>query len=58
MCRILNEIQTGQFAKEFILENQSNRAAFNAYRQTESEHQIEIVGKELRFMMSCLNDNK
>ncbi len=58
MRKILKEIQTGQFAKEFILENQSHKAAFNAYRRTESEHQIETVGKELRSMMSWLNDTK
>jgi ketol-acid reductoisomerase len=58
MKKILKEIQTGQFAKEFILENQSNKAAFNAYRRTESEHQIETVGKELRGMMSWLSDKK
>jgi ketol-acid reductoisomerase len=56
MRKILKEIQTGEFAKEFILENQSNKAAFNAYRRTEKEHQIEKVGKELRSMMSWLND--
>jgi ketol-acid reductoisomerase len=58
MRKILKEIQTGEFAREFILENQTNRAAFNAYRRTEKEHQIETVGKELRSMMSWLNDKK
>ncbi len=58
MRKILKEIQSGQFAKEFILENQSNRAAFNAMRRVEKEHQIETVGKELRGMMSWLNDKK
>ena len=58
MKKILGEIQSGQFAKEFILENQSGRAAFNAMRRTEKEHQIEAVGKELRGMMSWLNAKK
>ncbi len=58
MRRILHEIQSGQFAKEFILENQTNRPAFNAMRRAEKEHQIETVGKELRAMMSWLNDKK
>ncbi len=58
MRKILKEIQSGQFAREFILENQSNRAAFNAMRRVEKEHQIETVGRELRSMMSWLNEVK
>ncbi len=54
MRKILNEIQTGQFAKEFVLENQSGKAAFNAMRRREAEHPIEAVGTELRSMMSWL----
>ncbi len=54
MRKILNEIQTGQFAKEFVLENQSGKAAFNAMRRREAEHRIESVGTELRSMMSWL----
>ncbi|MEI7555962.1 ketol-acid reductoisomerase [Candidatus Chlorohelix sp.] len=55
MRRILREIQNGQFAKEFILENQSGKASFQALRRVEREHPIEKVGKELRAMMSWLN---
>ncbi|NWJ45599.1 MAG: ketol-acid reductoisomerase [Chloroflexi bacterium] len=55
MRRILREIQNGQFAKEFILENQSGKASFQAMRRVEKEHPIEKVGKELRAMMSWLN---
>ena len=58
MKQILREIQTGQFAKEFIIENQTNRPAFNAMRRVEKEHQIEVVGKQLRSMMSWLNEKK
>ncbi len=58
MRKILKEIQTGQFAKEFIIENQTNRAAFTAMRRVEKEHQIETVGRELRGMMSWLNEAK
>lgn len=54
MKRILAEIQDGTFARNWILENQSNRAHFNAMRRNESEHQIEKVGKDLRSMMSWL----
>jgi ketol-acid reductoisomerase len=54
MRKILNEIQTGQFAKEFVLENQSGKAGFNAMRRREAEHPIESVGAELRSMMTWL----
>ncbi len=52
MKQILIEIQDGTFAKEWILENQAGRPSFNAMRRKNAEHQIEIVGKELRNMMS------
>jgi ketol-acid reductoisomerase len=54
MKKILTEIQKGQFAKEWMLENQSGRPSFNAMRRAEAEHPIEQVGKELRGMMSWL----
>jgi ketol-acid reductoisomerase len=54
MKRILKEIQTGQFAKEWMLENQTGRPSFNAMRRRESEHQIEEVGRNLRGMFSWL----
>lgn len=52
MRRVLHEIQTGQFAKEFVLENMSGKAGFTATRRRESEHAIEEVGKDLRAMFS------
>ncbi|HHY63715.1 MAG TPA: ketol-acid reductoisomerase, partial [Clostridiaceae bacterium] len=52
MKKILNEIQDGTFARNWILENQANRPYFNARRKMEQESQIEVVGKELRKMMS------
>ncbi|WP_227766128.1 ketol-acid reductoisomerase [Zhaonella formicivorans] len=54
MRQILREIQSGAFAKEWILENQSNRPQFNALNQMENEHLIEKVGSELRKMMPWL----
>ncbi|HEX3015692.1 MAG TPA: ketol-acid reductoisomerase, partial [Desulfobacteria bacterium] len=54
MKKVLNEIQTGEFAKRWLLENQANRPAFNAMHKKEAEHPIEKVGKELRAMMSWL----
>jgi ketol-acid reductoisomerase len=54
MKRVLNEIQSGQFAREWILENQTNRPVFNAMRNRDQQHQIEQVGSELRRMMSWI----
>ena len=54
MEEILAEIQSGEFAKEWILENQANRPVFNAQRKAAAEHQIEEVGKRLREMMPWL----
>ena len=58
MKRILKEIQTGQFAKEFILENQVGRPVFEKYREAEKAHPIEEVGKRLRDMMSWIREAK
>jgi ketol-acid reductoisomerase len=54
MKKVLNEIQTGVFAKNWMLENQVGRPNFNATRRIESEHPIESVGKKLREMMSWI----
>jgi len=54
MKKILTEIQSGQFAREWVLENQANRAGFLAMRRRDAEHQIEEVGKRLRAMMSWI----
>jgi ketol-acid reductoisomerase len=54
MKKILSEIQSGQFAREWVLENQANRAGFLAMRRRDAEHQIEEVGKRLRSMMSWI----
>jgi ketol-acid reductoisomerase len=51
---ILEEIQDGRFAREWILENQAGRPVFNALQKMDEEHLIEDVGKELRGMMSWL----
>lgn len=58
MREILKEIQTGQFAKEFILENQSGAASMKAMRRITAEHEIEQVGEKLRSMMPWIKDNK
>jgi len=54
MQEILAEIQTGEFAREWILENQANRPVFLALRRMTAEHPIEKVGAELRKMMPWL----
>lgn len=54
MKKVLAEIQNGEFARQWIVENQANRPVFSAIRRKESEHQIEVVGKELRAMMPWL----
>ncbi len=58
MKEILKEIQTGKFAREFILENQSGNATMKAMRRISKEHQIEVVGEKLRSMMPWIKANK
>jgi ketol-acid reductoisomerase len=54
MRRILAEIQSGAFAKEWILENEAGRPVFNARYRQEADHPIEEVGRQLRAMMPWL----
>jgi ketol-acid reductoisomerase len=54
MKKILGEIQSGQFAREWVLENQANRAGFLAMRKRDADHPIEEVGARLRKMMSWI----
>ena len=54
MQKILSEIQSGQFAREFVMENQTGKPVFTAMRRQEAEHPIEEVGKDLRAMFSWL----
>jgi ketol-acid reductoisomerase len=54
MFEILREIQDGEFAREWILENQAKRPVFNALRKQEAEHPIQAVGQKLRSMMGWL----
>jgi ketol-acid reductoisomerase len=51
MQEILEEIQSGKFAREWMLENMVNRPVFNALTKADEEHLIEEVGKEVRGMM-------
>ena len=57
MKKVLDEIQNGTFASNWIAENKAGgRAKFLATRRKESEHQLEKVGAELRKMMSWLEE--
>jgi len=58
MKRILTEIQNGEFAREFILENQAGAATLKAKRRIGREHKIEEVGEKLRGMMPWIQANK
>lgn len=55
MKKILEEIQNGQFARDWILENRAGAPSFKATRRRQREHQIEQVGRRLRKLMSWIN---
>src|SRR5579864_8285175 len=54
MKKVLAEIQSGQFAREWIAENKAGCPNFNKLREKEKQHPIEIIGAQLRAMMSWL----
>ena len=58
MQKILKEIQSGKFAREWIKESETGRANFQALRDAGAKHPIEEVGKRLRGMMPWLNSGK
>jgi ketol-acid reductoisomerase len=58
MAKILKEIQNGEFAREFIAENQANAATLKAKRRISEEHPIEEVGTRLRSMMPWIKANQ
>jgi len=58
MKEILDEIQSGQFAREWLLECQANKPVFNALTRRGEEHPIEEVGGKLRAMMPWLKKGK
>ena len=58
MKRALQRIQSGEYAKSFILENRAGAATLNARRRLMSEHQIEKVGEKLRAMMPWIKANR
>lgn len=58
MRRILREVQSGEFAREWILENRAGRPVYNALLKKGESHQVEEVGKKLREMMGSLFKKK
>ncbi len=58
MRKILGEIQKGEFAREFILENQAGKPTLKAQRRIAQSHQIEQVGEKLRAMMLSSSGDK
>jgi ketol-acid reductoisomerase len=57
MKRVLGDIQSGKFAREWMLENRVNQASFKAMRRRLAEHPIEQVGERLRAMMPWIAKN-
>ncbi|MBM97565.1 MAG: ketol-acid reductoisomerase [Planctomycetaceae bacterium] len=55
MKKILKEIQTGQFARDWILENKGGAASFKATRRRDRENELERVGRELRRLMTWID---
>jgi len=58
MKRILSEIQSGKFAREFVLENQSGASTLKAMRRISQAHSVEEVGEQLRSMMPWIGANR
>jgi ketol-acid reductoisomerase len=52
MEEVLEEVQNGEFAREWILENKADRPAYKQYREADQEHQAEVVGERLRELFS------
>jgi ketol-acid reductoisomerase len=55
MRKILNEIQSGEFAREWILENRAGRPVLSALARKDHEHPVEVVGRKLRRMMNWID---
>lgn len=58
MKGILEDVQTGKFARDFILENQANAPTLKARRRLSREHEIEVVGEKLRDMMPWIREKQ
>ncbi|HTV43901.1 MAG TPA: ketol-acid reductoisomerase [Stellaceae bacterium] len=58
MKKILADIQSGRFAREWVLENNAGQPSFKAMRRRAAEHEIEKVGEKLRAMMPWIGENR
>ena len=58
MQRILEEIQSGRFAREWMLENRVNQPTFKALRGRSAAHEVEVVGAKLRAMMPWIAEGR
>jgi len=58
MKRILDDIQSGRFVRDFVLENKAGQPSFKATRRINAEHPIEKIGEKLRTMMPWIGKNK
>jgi ketol-acid reductoisomerase len=56
MKRVLNDIQTGKFTRDWMLENKVNQTSFKATRRINDAHPIEEVGEKLRAMMPWISE--
>ena len=58
MKEVLNDIQSGRFTKDWVLENAAGQTSFKATRRREAQHQVEEVGERLRGMMPWITENR
>ncbi|MGA1287035.1 MAG: ketol-acid reductoisomerase, partial [Rubrivivax sp.] len=58
MKKVLQDIQTGEYAKSFILENRAGAPTLMSRRRLMAEHEIEVVGEKLRAMMPWIKANR
>ncbi len=58
MAEVLDDIQSGRFAREWMLENKVNQASFRAMRRRNAEHGLEAVGERLRALMPWIAENR
>ena len=58
MAEVLDDIQSGRFAREWVLENKANQASFKAMRRRNAEHDLEAVGERLRALMPWIAENR
>jgi ketol-acid reductoisomerase len=58
MRKVLHDIQTGEYAKIFILENRAGAPTLMSRRRLTADHEIEVVGAKLRAMMPWIAKNK